>query len=50
MKETYKEIKTMEFPGMTVRVHSPILDDKERQRRMKLIHNQAANLLKKTGG
>ena len=46
MKDTYKEVKIMEFPGMIVRVHSPILDEKERKRRMAQIHKQAEKLLK----
>ena len=45
--DTYKEIRTLEFPGMTVRVHIPDLTPEERSRRMKSIHNQAADLLKK---
>ncbi len=47
MKDTYKEVRTFEYPGMTVRVHIPDLTPEERARRMKAIHNQAANLLKK---
>lgn len=45
--DTYKEVRVMEFPGMTVRVHIPDLTPEERSRRMKSIHKQAANLLKK---
>ena len=45
--DTYKEVRTFEFPGMTARVHIPDLTPEERSRRMKSIHNQAANLLKK---
>ena len=43
---TYKEVRTMEFPGMVVRVHIPDLTSEERAERMKLIHREAANLLK----
>ena len=39
-------VKTFEFPGMVARVFSPILTDEERERRMKAIHDAAANLLK----
>lgn len=47
MKDTYKEIKTFEFPGMIARVYIPDLTAEERNRRMKAIHKQTANLLKK---
>lgn len=46
-QDIYKEIRTFEFPGMVVRVHIPDLTEAERNARMKIIHNQAANLLKK---
>ena len=46
VQDTYKEVRTFSFPGMTVRVHIPDLTDEERIRRMKSIHNQAANLLR----
>lgn len=39
-------VKTFEFPGMVARVFSPILTDEERKKRMKAIHDAAANLLK----
>lgn len=48
MKDTYKETKILEFPGMIVRVHIPDLTPEERTRRMKAIHNAAAALLKKS--
>ena len=44
--DTYKEVRTMEFPGLTARVYIPDLTAEERSRRMKVIHNQATNLLK----
>lgn len=44
--DTYKEIRTFEFPGMIARVHIPDLTPEERSRRMKIIHQAAANLLK----
>lgn len=39
-------VKTFEFPGMTVRVFSPILTEEERKKRMKAIYKAAENLLK----
>lgn len=44
--DTYKEVRTFNFPGMVARVHIPDLTEEERSKRMKLIHTQAANLLK----
>lgn len=44
--DTYKEIKIFHFENMTVRVHIPNLTEEERTRRMKAIHNAAAELLK----
>ena len=46
MIDTYKEIKTFEYPNMTVRVSIPDLSDEERQRRMKAIQKAAVELLK----
>lgn len=46
-QDSYKEIKTIHFPGMVARVYIPDLTVEERNARMKIIHNQAANLLKK---
>ena len=46
-QDTYREIKTLHFPGMVARVHFPDLTEEERSARMKNIHIQAANLLKK---
>ena len=43
---TYKEIRTMEFPGLIARVYIPELTSEERAKRMKRIHNEAAKLLK----
>jgi ribosome recycling factor len=45
-QDTYKEVRTFNFPNMVVRVHIPDLTPEERARRMKAIHNQAARLLK----
>lgn len=46
-KDTYKDPITFTFPGLVARVYRPILTEEERTRRMRAIHNQAANLLKK---
>ncbi len=42
-----KECKTFSFPGMVARVYIPDLTPEERAKRMKAIHKQAANLMKK---
>lgn len=44
--DAYKEVRTIEFPGMTARVHFPDLTPDERSRRMQIIQKAAANLLK----
>ena len=44
--DTYKEVRIFEYPGLIARVYIPDLTPEERARRMKAIHNQAANLLK----
>lgn len=44
--ETYKEIKTFEYPNMTIRVHIPELSDVERNRRMKQLEKATEALLK----
>ena len=46
MADTYKKTKTIVFPGMIARVHFPDISAEERTKRMKQIHNAAANLLK----
>jgi hypothetical protein len=46
-QDHYKEVKTLHFPGMVARVYIPELTEAERAARMKAIHRQAANLLKK---
>lgn len=48
MDTYHKEAKVIEFPGMVVRVFSPILTEEEHNRRMKKIHDAAAKLLKST--
>lgn len=44
--DTYKEIKTFEYPNMTIRVHVPDLSDVERKRRMKQLEKATEALLK----
>jgi len=46
-QDRYKEIKTIQFPGMVARVYIPDLTEEERAKRMAAIRNQAASLLKK---
>lgn len=45
--DSYKEVRTFEYPGLVARVYIPDLTPEERARRLKAIHNQAVNLLKK---
>jgi hypothetical protein len=47
MKLQAKEVRTFEFPSLTARVYIPDLTPAERTRRLKAIHTQAANLLRK---
>ena len=44
--DTYNEAILIESPGAIIRVYHPVLTDQERNRRMKAIHNAAADLLK----
>lgn len=44
-KDQYKEPITIVFPGMIARVYSPILDLKERENRMKVLHRAVANIM-----
>ena len=44
-KDTYKEVRVLEFPCGTATVHIPDLTDEERERRMKRIAESAALLL-----
>ena len=46
MQDTYQEPILIESPGAIIRVYHPELTDQERSRRMKAIHNAAAELLK----
>lgn len=43
--DTYKEVRVMEFPNMTVNVLIPDITPHERERRMKQIEKAAASLL-----
>lgn len=45
-QDTYTEPQIMNFPGVIARVHRPVLDEKERERRMKRIYSAAAQILK----
>lgn len=49
-QDCYKEIKIIEFPNMIARVYIPDLTEEERKRRMKLIHEATASLLKVASG
>ena len=45
--DTYKEVRTFVYPDWgVIRVHIPDLDEAERARRMKVIHDAAVSLLK----
>ena len=44
--DTYKEVKTITYPGMVARVHFPDLTPEERSRRMRYIQDAATKLLK----
>lgn len=46
-KDTYKEIRTFNYPNAVVRVYIPDITEQERARRMKEIERAAAELLKK---
>lgn len=47
MNDKYHDPIIITFPNMVARVYRPILTEEERTRRLKAIHTQAANLLKK---
>ena len=48
-QDTYGEPIILKYPNATVRVFRPILTPEEQSRRMKLIHDTAADLLKARG-
>lgn len=45
-KDTYKEVRTMYFPNGTAHVYIPDLTEEERSRRMRIIHDAAAAVLR----
>lgn len=45
-QDIYQEPILLDIPGAIVRVYRPVLDDDERARRMKRIHDSAAKLLR----
>lgn len=47
--DTYQEPIILNLPNAKVRVFRPVLSDEERARRMKIIHDAAADLLKAKG-
>ena len=46
MADQYYEPETMYMSGAIIRVYRPILTEEERAKRMKAIHDAAANLLR----
>ena len=44
--DTYSKTRVFEFPNMIARVYFPDLTPGERERRMKAVHDAAANLLR----
>jgi hypothetical protein len=46
MAEQYKEVKTINFPGMVAKVYRPILTAEEQARRNRAIHREAERLLR----
>lgn len=46
--QEYMEAQIMEFPGVIVRVHRPVLEEAERERRMKRIRKAAERVLAAT--
>lgn len=48
-QDTYGEPIILHFPNVVARVYRPILTPEERERRMKIIHNAAAELLRAKG-
>lgn len=45
VQDTYMEPQIMTFPGVTVRVYRPVLDETERERRMQDIRKAAERVL-----
>lgn len=44
--DTYKEVRTFNYPGWTIRVHIPDLTEEERARRMHHIKKAAEAVMK----
>lgn len=44
--DTYKEVRTFNYPGWTIRVHIPDLTEEERARRMHHIRKATENVMK----
>lgn len=44
-QDRYTEPQTMTFPGVIVKVHRPVLDEEERERRMQCIRKAAERVL-----
>ena len=44
--EGQREVQTFTYPNMIVRVHYPDLTEEENKRRMKRLHQAAAEILK----
>lgn len=47
-QDVYQEPYVMHYPQGTVTVYRPILTEEERARRMKIIHDAAADLIRDT--
>lgn len=45
-KDGFRYDRTLKFDNVTVNVYRPIISDEENERRMKRIHDAAAELLK----
>ena len=45
VQDRYQEPQTMIFPGVIVKVHRPVLDEEERERRMERIRKAAERVL-----
>ena len=45
-EDSIREVLTFHYPNATVRVYFPDISDEEHERRMKRIHDAAAELLK----
>lgn len=47
--DTYGEPIILKYPNAIVRVFRPVLSDEEKKKRMQIIHDTAADLLKAKG-